>query len=224
MTFCGQPRQGCTPHSDVCFGFVSCNLSFTSHHYPHRTSILLLCKRQIRVLAGKEFTINIHQTNDPPLSLKEKKNIYTTSPHHDPAWQTGLIGFLSDGQRVILTNHCKVEPWEELHMLLFSCIHLSSPTTGVAGTGGGNLSLLTGPFAVSFFSWFVLSDHLCCWNRPEAGQLSLILLALLPIILFHLSHKHARTHAQVLCPLFFARSFYYLFSLFSLSYKKHSLH
>lgn len=137
MTFCGQPRQGCTPHSDVCFGFVSCNLSFTSHHYPHRTSILLLCKRQIRVLAGKEFTINIHQTNDPPLSLKEKKNIYTTSPHHDPAWQTGLIGFLSDGQRVILTNHCKVEPWEELHMLLFSCIHLSSPTTGVAGTGGG---------------------------------------------------------------------------------------
>lgn len=137
MTSCGQPRQGCTPHSDVCFGFVSCNLSFTSHHYPHRTSILLLCKRQIRVLAGKEFTINIHQTNDPPLSLKEKKTIYTTSPHHDPAWQTGLIGFLSDGQRVILTNHCKVEPWEELHMLLFSCIHLSSPTTGVAGTGGG---------------------------------------------------------------------------------------
>lgn len=136
MTSCGQQRQGCTPHSDVCFGFVSCNLSFTSHHYPHRTSILLLCKRQIRVLAGKEFTINIHQTNDPPLSLKEKKNIYTTSPHHDPAWQTGLIGFLSDGQRVILTNHCKVEPWEELHMLLFSCIHLSSPTTGVAGTGG----------------------------------------------------------------------------------------
>lgn len=137
MTSCGQRRQGCTPHSDVCFGFVSCNLSFTSHHYPHRTSILLLCKRQIRVLAGKEFTINIHQTNDPPLSLKEKKTIYTTSPHHDPAWQTGLIGFLSDGQRVILTNHCKVEPWEELHMLLFSCIHLSSPTTGVAGTGGG---------------------------------------------------------------------------------------
>lgn len=140
MTSCGQQRQGCTPHSDVCFGFVSCNLSFTSHHYPHRTSILLLCKRQIRVLAGKEFTINIHQTNDPPLSLKEKKNIYTTSPHHDPAWQTGLIGFLSDGQRVILTNHCKVEPWEELHMLLFSCIHLSSPTTGVAGTGGGGIS------------------------------------------------------------------------------------
>lgn len=137
MTSCGQRRQGCTPHSDVCFGFVSCNLSFTSHHYPHRTSILLLCKRQIRVLAGKEFTINIHQTNDLPLSLKEKKTIYTTSPHHDPAWQTGLIGFLSDGQRVILTNHCKVEPWEELHMLLFSCIHLSSPTTGVAGTGGG---------------------------------------------------------------------------------------
>lgn len=140
MTSCGQPRQGCTPHSDVCFGFVSCNLSFTSHHYPHRTSILLLCKRQIRVLAGKEFTINIHQTNDPPLSLKEKKTIYTTSPHHDPAWQTGLIGFLSDGQRVILTNHCKVEPWEELHMLLFSCIHLSSPTTGVAGTGGESLT------------------------------------------------------------------------------------
>lgn len=143
MTSCGQRRQGCTPHSDVCFGFVSCNLSFTSHHYPHRTSILLLCKRQIRVLAGKEFTINIHQTNDPPLSLKEKKTIYTTSPHHDPAWQTGLIGFLSDGQRVILTNHCKVEPWEELHMLLFSCIHLSSPTTGVAGTGGGVESLTT---------------------------------------------------------------------------------
>lgn len=36
-------------------------------------------------------------------------------------------------------------------MLLFSCIHLSSPTTGVAGTRGGDLSLLTGPFAVSFF-------------------------------------------------------------------------
>lgn len=95
MTSCSQQRQGCTPHSDVCFGFVSCNLSFTSHHYPHRTSILLLCKRQIRVLAGKEFTINIHQTNDPPLSLKEKKPF--TPPHpimiqlDKQAWLDSLV-------------------------------------------------------------------------------------------------------------------------------------
>lgn len=95
MTSCSQQRQGCTPHSDVCFGFVSCNLSFTSHHYPHRTSILLLCKRQIRVLAGKEFTINIHQTNDPPLSLKEKNPF--TPPHpimiqlDKQAWLDSLV-------------------------------------------------------------------------------------------------------------------------------------
>lgn len=99
-------------------------------------------------------------------------------------------------------------------MLLFSCIHLSSPTTGVAGTrgeggGGGGLSLLTGPFAVSFFSWFVLSDHLCCWNRPEAGQLSLILLALLPIILFHLSHTRTSSLSSFLC-LFFLFPLYHI--------------
>lgn len=61
----------------------------------HRTSILLLCKRQIRVLAGKEFTINIHQTNDPPLSLKEKKPF--TPPHpimiqlDKQAWLDSLV-------------------------------------------------------------------------------------------------------------------------------------
>lgn len=225
MTSCSQQRQGCTPHSDVCFGFVSCNLSFTSHHYPHRTSILLLCKRQIRVLAGKEFTINIHQTNDPPLSLKEKKTF--TPPHpimiqlDKQAWLDSLVTVREwywqtlQGGTVRGTAHAFVF----LHTPIFP-----NNRCNWNGGGGGNLSLLTGPFAVSFFSWFVLSDHLCCWNRPEAGQLSLILLALPPIILFHLSHKHARTHAQVLCPLFFARSFYYLFSLFSLSYKKHSLH
>lgn len=152
MTSCSQQRQGCTPHSDVCFGFVSCNLSFTSHHYPHRTSILLLCKRQIRVLAGKEFTINIHQTNDPPLSLKEKKPF--TPPHpimiqlDKQAWLDSLV---TVREWYWHDKHCKVEPWEELHMLLFSCIHLSSPTTGVTGTGEVGGESLTTDWSICCF-------------------------------------------------------------------------